>query len=83
MCDKKDEFMRCILDLGNDAIFDYNGKKAGLSSQVKNYVFSFQVWYGNQTKEYGTVELETIMADPFFDGKSINDLLEEITIYFV
>ena len=75
---KKDEFMHCILDLGNDAIFDYNGKKAGLSSQVKNYVFSFQVWYGNQTKEYGT-----IMADPFFDGKSINDLLEEITIYFV
>ena len=72
-----------IIDLGQDATFVYNGKKCGLFSEVENYNFSFDLWYGDQTKEFRNAELETIMSDPFFDGRSINDLLDEISFNFV
>lgn len=80
---KKSEFIENMIDLGADATFIYNDKESGLCSEVQNSIFSFQAWYGNEIKEYGTVSLETVMADPFFDGKSINDLLDKIDIYFV
>lgn len=72
-----------IIDLGQDATFVYNGKKCGLFSEVESYNFSFDLWYGDQTKEFRNAELETIMSDPFFDGRSINDLLDEISFNFV
>ena len=80
---RKSEFIHHIIDLGQDANFVYNGKNCGIFSDVENYNFSFNLWYGEQTKEYRNIELETIMSDPFFDGKSINDLLDEISFNFV
>ena len=83
MLDKKADFIHHVLDLGQDATFVYNGKNCGIFSEVENYNFSFKLWYGEQTKKYENVELETIVSDPFFDNKSINDLLDEINVYFV
>ncbi len=79
----KSDFIHHIIDLGHDAIFFYNGNKAGICSQVENYIFSFELWYGEQIKEYKNIDLETVMADPFFNGKSINDLIDTVGFYFV
>ena len=79
----KSDFMHHIIDLGHDATFCYNSNKAGISSQVENGVFSFELWYGEQIKEYKNIDLETVMADSFFDGKSINDLIDAVVFYFV
>lgn len=79
----KSDFIHHIIDLGHDVIFFYNGNKAGICSQVENYIFSFELWYGEQIKEYKNLDLETVMTVPFFNGKSINDLIDTVVFYFV
>ena len=79
----KSDFMHHIIDLGQDATFFYNGNKAGICSRVENYIFSFELWYREKIKEYKNLDLETVMSDPFFDGKSINDLIDAVVFYFV
>ena len=77
---KKTDFIHHLIDLGHDATFVYNSKKCGIFSKVENYKFSFNLCYGDQTKEYGDLELETVMSDPFFDGQSLNELLDILSI---
>ncbi len=60
---------RCI----NDIVFEYNGKPCGFTVEVKDYSPTFQLWYGDSTKEYK--HAEDVINDNFFDGKSITDLL--------
>lgn len=56
----KSDFMYHIIDLGQDATFFYNGNKAGICSRVENYIFSFELWYGEKIKEYENLDLETV-----------------------
>ena len=60
----------------NDVIFTYNGKKSGITAEVRDSVPTFQVWHGSDMKEYKDVD--ALMRDRFFSGKSINDLAERI-----
>ncbi len=69
---KQNELKQIISECCNDITFEYNGKAAGITSTVENYIPTFQVWYGNEIKEYKTVE--DVMSDPFYDGKSLNDI---------
>lgn len=65
-----------ISECCNDVIFTYNGKKSGVTSEVSDSVPTFQVWHGSDMKDYDDVE--TLLSDNFFSGKSINDLAEKI-----
>lgn len=65
-----------ILDCCNDVIFTYNGKKSGVTAEVNDSVPTFQVWHGSDMKNYKDVD--ALLSDEFFSGKSINDLADKI-----
>lgn len=76
----KTEIANIISDCCNDVIFTYNGKKSGITSEVKDSIPTFQVWHGSETKEYGNVD--DVMNDKFYSGKSINDLVGVVDFTF-
>lgn len=77
----KSELASIIADCCNDVVFDYNGKKSGITSEVKDHVPTFQAWHGEDTREYDNVD--EVMNDKFYSGKSINDLLNDVEFTFV
>lgn len=76
----KDKLRNIILECCNDVLFVYNGKKSGITSEVHDSIPVFQVWHGSNIKEYSDVD--TLMSDKFFGGKSVNDLLDAVTFTF-
>ena len=76
----KDELIKLISDCCNDVVFEYNGKKSGVTSEVINGDPTFQVWHGSEIKEYDKVE--TLMEDKFFSDKSLSDLID-IVIFMI
>lgn len=74
------ELRQTILECCNDVLFTYDGKGSGITSEVKDYVPTFQVWHGSITKKYSDVD--ELMNDPFFGGKSLNELIGKIEILF-
>lgn len=75
---KKDELKQIIADCCNDIVFSYNNKPSGITSEVVDYIPTFQAWHGEDTREYGSID--DVMNDPFYSGKSLNDLAEKIDI---
>lgn len=69
-----------IADCCNDVLFTYNGKKSGVTSEVHDSIPTFQVWHGSETKEYDNVD--DVVNDKFYSGKSIKDLLPDIEFSF-
>lgn len=76
----KDELKNIIAECCNDVVFVYRGKRSGVTSEVHDYVPTFQVWHGDAVKEYSNVD--DVMNDPFYNGKSIVDLINEIEFAF-
>ena len=76
----KDELIGIIQDCSNDVTFEYNGKRAGITSEVYEYKAVYQVWYGMDTKEY--ISIEKLMNDPFYGGKSLNELVDIVEFFF-
>jgi hypothetical protein len=74
------EMKQIIQDCCNDVLFTYNQKSSGFTSDVKNYVTTFHAWHGTETKDYSSVN--DLMSDPFFGGKSINELIGEVEFVF-
>ena len=74
----KDELKQIISDCCNDIVFSYNNMPSGVTSEVENSIPTFQVWHGEDTREYGNID--AVMNDPFYSGKSLNDLAEKIDI---
>lgn len=72
----KAELKQIIQDCCNDVLFTYNRKGSGITSEVKDYVPTFHAWHGSDTKDYSNVD--DLMTDKFFGGKSINDLIETV-----
>lgn len=72
----KSELKQIILDCCNDVVFSYSGKESGITSEVKDYVPTFYAWHGSKTKEYHDVD--ELMTDSFFGGKSIADLIGKV-----
>ena len=75
------ELKDIIADCCNDGIFAYNGKKSGVTSEVKDHVPTFQAWHGSEVKEYNNVD--DVMNDKFYSGKSIIDLIGVVEFTFV
>lgn len=72
----KEELKNIIADCCNDIVFVYRDKQAGVTSEVSDYIPTFQAWYGNDTKEYDN--MDDVMNDPFFGGKSLADLIDVV-----
>ena len=54
--------------------FIYNGKQSGVTSEVRDYIPTFTMWYGEKEREYS--EIDEVMGDKFFDGKSLEEIAE-------
>lgn len=65
----------------NDLVFVYNGKRSGVTSTAADYKTTYQVWYGNDTKEYDSID--DVMSDPFYGGKSISELIGNVNMRFI
>ena len=76
----KEKLKKVILACCDDVIFTYNGKFSGITSEVQNYVPTFQAWHGSDTKDFTNVD--DLMSDPFFSGKTISELIGEVDFTF-
>lgn len=66
---KLNDLRNLLLTGYNDIDFVVNSKQSGVFSNVHNSKLSFQAWCGDRTKEYDNVD--SLMIDEFFDGKSL------------
>lgn len=57
-------------------LFEYKGKSCGVDPLTKNL---FNIWFGNEL--ISAYSIEEVMGLIFFDGKSLNDIAEEIEVY--
>ncbi len=73
---KSDDLKKIISDCCNDITFSYLGKPSGVTSEVHDHKPTFQVWHGDDTKTYQDVD--DLIEDKFYSGKSINDLAEVV-----
>jgi hypothetical protein len=76
----RNELIEVISECCNDVLFVYNGKQSGVTSEVHNYVPEFQAWHGADVKTYSNID--DLMSDKFYSGKSINDLVGTIEIVY-
>lgn len=74
------ELTKVISDCCNDVTFVLNGKTSGITSEVRDSIPTFQVWYGDQTKEYNDVQ--SLMSDNFFGGRSLKQLASSVKFTF-
>ncbi len=74
------ELKKTMLECCNDVLFVYSGKKSGVTSEVNDFVPTFQVWHGSSIKEYS--DIEELLTDDFYSGKSIENLIGEVEFTF-
>lgn len=60
-----------------DVSFIYNGKTSGIIPKFDRLPHKFFMWYGDKEKEYSNID--ELMADKFFDGKSLEEIAEIVT----
>ena len=78
---KIDDIRKAISECVNDVTFEYNGKKSGITPEVHDSVPTFQVWHGSEIKEYDNID--DVMNDKFYSGKSISDLVGIVDFQFI
>lgn len=74
----KDKLRQILSECCNDISFSYRGVKSGVTVEVRDYIPTYQAWYGDDTREYGNID--EVMDDKFYNGKSLNDLVKEVEI---
>lgn len=77
---KRSELKDIISECCNDVLFVHDGKQSGVTSEVADSIPTFQAWHGSETKEYSDVD--ELLADKFFGGKSIDDLIDSTEFTF-
>lgn len=70
------ELKNILTEYCNDISFSYKGKLSGVTVEVSDYVPTYQVWHGDSTKEYSDVD--SVMKDKFYSGKSLEELVDSI-----
>lgn len=64
-----------ILSLVQDVVFDYGGKTCCINPSSAN---SFELGYNDDVKLYS--DIDDLMNDPIFGGKSLTDIADIIEI---
>lgn len=73
----KREKLRSILDdCCNDISFVYNGKNAGVTSEVHDYKKIYHAWYGERVLDYHS--LDELLEDKIFDGNTLLEIAENV-----
>lgn len=54
--------------------FEYNGYSCGIDPLARD---DFDMWYGND--EYKAYSIDEVMRVKLFDGKSLEDIVDDIT----
>ena len=67
-----EQLRRAITEEFSDVFFTHSDKRSGVTSEVHGGIPMFQAWHGEETKEYESAD--RLMTDPFFSGKSLEDL---------
>lgn len=71
----KNDLFNMINDLTMDLTFVYQGKEGAVCPISRNKIY---FGYGDMDIEYNSIE--SLMSDPFFDGKSLNEIAGEIEL---
>lgn len=64
-----------ILSLTQDVVFEYKGKYACINPWNPKKI---EVGYGDEVKAY--TDIEDVMNDKFYDGKSLMEISEQLNI---
>ena len=78
---KKQELRQFVANCCNDIIFKYNNMPSGITAEVSDYIPVCHMWYGNISKDYSDVD--ELINDDFFDGKTLNEIVDDIDIELV
>ena len=63
-----------LTNLTGHITFEYNGTFCGVDPIRQD---EFDMWYGD--KEITAKSIEEVFETPFFDGKALDDILEDVT----
>lgn len=77
---KKEEILQILKECCNDMQFEYHGKPCGTTPEVIAAKPIYHTWCGEENKDFFSAE--QVMKADFFDGKSLNDICEEVDIWF-
>ena len=78
----REELVNIIQDNYPTLVFNFNNKKCGIDIEVDNSIPKFQSWFGEKIKFYD--DINAMLDDDFFDGKSLSKLVENgIEIDFI
>lgn len=69
-----DNLKNQIDSLISHVLFDYNGKPCGVDPINHHH---FDVWCGD--KVFSSKSINEVMETPFFDGKSLEEICNDIT----
>ena len=67
-----------LADCCNDITFSFNGKPCGVFPVVENSKPTYSLCYGDKDKDF--TDLNTMMKDPFFDGMSLEEIVDKVEI---
>lgn len=76
----KKEFLEELITNWNEPTFEYKNKPCGIKLAALNGNYTFTMWYGDNAKKYSDVD--ELMSDKFFNGRSLDDILSEIDAWF-
>lgn len=72
---KAKELKNLILSLTQDVVFEYDGKVACINPWNESKI---EVGYDNEIKTYNNID--DVMNDPFYHGKSLVEIVETLNI---
>lgn len=61
-------------NLTSHVMFEYNGYSCGVDPLAHD---NFDMWYGDESMTAHSID--EVMTTKFFDGKSLDDILDDIT----
>jgi hypothetical protein len=64
-----------LAEMASHFTFDYNGKTCGVDPLSRT---RYEMWYGDT--DMTASSLDEVMTTPFFNGKSLTDIADEIKI---
>lgn len=75
----KNELFKELVENANNLYFEYNNKKCGIESEFIVGLPIFEMWCGDKIKKY--YDFESLISDPFYDGKTLLDVVFELKIF--
>lgn len=69
-----DKLKQIVLDVFSHVTFEYNGQNCGIDPFS---LTEFDIWYGDKVETVNSID--RVMDTPIFDGKSLSEIIGDIT----